>query len=395
MSTADVLRATPAPKAAAPVFRLGYRPGLDGLRGLAIIAVVADHTRQFSNRWAFIGVDAFFVLSGFLITTLLLEEWERFDAISLKSFYLRRALRLLPALIACLLVIVLYAWLVSPAAAPSVTIDAVVALFYCTNWSFALGFREMSDFGHTWSLSIEEQFYILWPPALILLLRRSASRQSILYLVLLGIFLVAAARVFLVTTGAASCRVQCGTDTRCDALLIGCAIAIAFSAGIFPRSVAARRWLRTAAYAATAGLAYLSCHGFDADVELDVMYLVIPLLAAVVMLEALVAERGPFHWVLSWGWLVYLGRISYGLYVWHMPIFFIVQAQNWPLAAELSVELSVTAVIVLASYYLLERPLLRLKSRFSRLPNAAASGKPAAGSDERRTSLGWSVPTTQ
>jgi peptidoglycan/LPS O-acetylase OafA/YrhL len=393
MSTADVLLTSPVSKPVAPVFRLGYRPSLDGLRGLAIIAVVADHTRQFSNRWAFIGVDAFFVLSGFLITTLLLEEWDRFDSISLKSFYLRRALRLLPALVACLLVIVLYAWLVSPAAAPSVTVDAVVALFYCTNWSFALGFRDMSDFGHTWSLSIEEQFYILWPPALILLLRRSASRRSMLHLILLGIFLVSAVRVFLVTTGASFWRIHCGTDTRCDALLIGCAVAVAFSAGIFPRSAAARRWLRTAAFAAIAGLVYLSCHAFDADTEFNVVYLVIPLLAAVVMVEALVAERGPFHWVLSWGWLVYLGRISYGLYVWHMPIFFIVQARNWPLATELSVELSVTAVIVLASYYLLERPLLRLKSRFSKL--GATSGEAPAGSDVRHTSVGWNIPSTQ
>src|SRR6266851_7296103 len=117
-------------------FHLGYRPSLDGLRGVAILAVVAAHTGRVANWGGPLGVDIFFVLSGFLITCLLLEEWDRFHSISLRAFYIRRALRLLPALMLLLVAVVGFHWLASPRpAAIQTTVDGLIALFYSTNWA--------------------------------------------------------------------------------------------------------------------------------------------------------------------------------------------------------------------------------------------------------------------
>ena len=170
-------------------FHLGYRRALDGLRGIAVLAVMSVHA-GFNSRGGLIGVEIFFVLSGFLISCLLIEEWDQSNDISLKQFYLRRGLRLFPALVAMLLVVSGYYWLnYSKAIAWPVTRDGLIALFYSTNWVRSFGLNGASLFGHTWTLSIEEQFYILWPLILLLLLRRASSRTSMLCWVSLGIVL--------------------------------------------------------------------------------------------------------------------------------------------------------------------------------------------------------------
>src|SRR6516164_5207000 len=124
-------------------FRLGYRPALDGLRGVAILSVIFAHTHRTGGAGGPIGVDIFFVLSGFLITCLLVEEWDQSHCIRFGAFYVRRALRLLPALLVLLLAVVTFYWLVGPrASAVRTTVDALIALFYSTNWAFVFGFRE-------------------------------------------------------------------------------------------------------------------------------------------------------------------------------------------------------------------------------------------------------------
>jgi len=163
-------------------FSLGYRPSLDGLRGVSILAVMSYHLGLI--RGGFLGVDIFFVLSGFLITTLLTDEWIRSGSISFRKFYMRRALRLLPALvvlaITCDFATVIFARLYWPPEAfvPVVfgmAYASLVALFYVTNWVMISG-QTLWILGHTWSLSIEEQFYLLWPLILIALPRRNGKR---------------------------------------------------------------------------------------------------------------------------------------------------------------------------------------------------------------------------
>ena len=162
-------------------FRLGYRPSLDGLRGVAVLVVMAHHAYVPFFRGGGVGVDIFFVLSGFLITSLLLEEWRRTQDISLRGFYIRRGLRLLPALFMLLLVLQAYALLRMRGDAFWEMEKAIGAVLgYFGNWVAALGLYDMRVLSHTWSLSIEEQFYFLWPIILLLMLRSRWKRTRIL-----------------------------------------------------------------------------------------------------------------------------------------------------------------------------------------------------------------------
>ncbi|MFW9929612.1 MAG: acyltransferase family protein, partial [Candidatus Thorarchaeota archaeon] len=167
-------------------FRFGYVPQLDGMRGIAVLAVIAFHAGISFMPGGFIGVDIFFVLSGFLITSLLIREYDKYKDINFKHFYIRRALRLLPALILLLILFsVLSVFFLQWTQAKSNLEDALIVLFYVANWARAFHIHGAGWLGHAWSLSIEEQFYILWPITLIFLLKRIHSRRNIFYLVLI------------------------------------------------------------------------------------------------------------------------------------------------------------------------------------------------------------------
>jgi peptidoglycan/LPS O-acetylase OafA/YrhL len=359
-------------------FRLGYRPGLDGLRGCAILMVVCGHAwlpdiRAVSSMALFIGVDLFFVLSGFLISSLLLEEWSDFGRISLKRFYARRALRLLPALLALIVVLVLFQWLVvSNAATIDAAIDGLLALFYSSNWAQALETgRPHLLLSHTWSLSIEEQFYLLWPISLLLLLRRnSKSSGSLLHWVLLLIFLSIVARVFLVTGGANFERIRCGTDTRADSLLVGCALAVVLWSGWRPAGLGTGI-LKLGAWLSVVALAILSNDNRSTrPFALYWFYPAVSIFAALIILQLVSAPGGRLNRLLSLPWLVYVGRLSYGLYLWHIPVFRVIHARLWPRAWEVTAELVLSFAITLLSFYLIETPALRLKQRFRKQPQA-------------------------
>ena len=163
-----------------PPFRLGYRPALDGLRGIAILAVLAFHSRAFFLEGGFIGVDLFFVLSGFLITVLLVQEKAKHGRIDFKAFYIRRALRLLPAMLGLLTAL----WVATLVLGDRFATDAAlmgkvmaVTLAYVPNWVLAFDLGAWpSALTHVWSLAIEEQFYLLWPALLVACL--SARRPT-------------------------------------------------------------------------------------------------------------------------------------------------------------------------------------------------------------------------
>jgi peptidoglycan/LPS O-acetylase OafA/YrhL len=409
----DVEAAETLGKSGPAVFRLGYRPGLDGLRACAILMVVGGHAwlpdmRAVNSMVLFIGVDLFFVLSGFLITALLLEEWSDLGRISLKRFYARRALRLLPALLAVIVVCVLFQWLLaSKAAAIDTAIDGLLALFYISNWAQALETGRPHLFlSHTWSLSIEEQFYLLWPLTLLLLLRRNRkSLPSLLNWVLLLIFLSIMVRVFLVTGGANFERIRCGTDTRADSLLIGCALAVVLWSGWRPAapgpglvyettkvaplgsdvaptgSRLCRRLaigagsrlptlcLKLGAWLSVLALAILATDNRSTrPFALYWFYPAISIFAALIILELVSAPGSLLNRLLSLPWLVYIGRLSYGLYLWHIPVFRVIHARLWPRGWEVTVELVLSFAITLLSFYLIETPALRLKQRFRKQP---------------------------
>src|SRR6266404_1944158 len=202
----------------------GYEPALDGVRAVAVLFVMVGHLNLVYA--GVLGVDIFFVLRGYLIIAILIAEFAANRRIDLKKFYARRALRILPAVILLLLVLNVFASITeSRAQAETLRWDSLGALFYIANWLRAFG-RDLGILGHLWSLSIEEQFYLLWPITLAFLLSRKWSANQILLVIGCLVVAVNADRICLYHGIESFNRIYNGLDTRADALLVGCALAL-------------------------------------------------------------------------------------------------------------------------------------------------------------------------
>ena len=361
------------PHAAPRAAGLGYRPALDGVRAFAVLSVMSWHFVLPGLKGGFLGVDVFFVLSGFLITTLLVEEWEARGAIGLGRFYMRRVLRLFPALLVVLLV-----------TAPLVPrLWTLEALFYVANWGVALGHLGVCAIKHLWSLSIEEQFYLVWPVTLLILLRMRAPRAVIYGTVALLALGSTFFKTQAWTSPASWIRLFHGTDSRADQLLIGCGLGLFLRWSALPE----RGWFRTAVrVAAMPALAYLAFMFLFARVYWEFLYhqagfTGVALATAVMLLQMM---TGPYRWmtaILEWGPLVAIGRISYGLYLWHQPIGWLSDPRHYEIVPAIAriplllVRFGLTFAMAGLSYALIERPALRLKHRFSpRMSQGAPEG---------------------
>ena len=180
-----------------------YYKGIDGLRAVAVLTVMASHAKVPYIRGGFMGVDIFFVISGFLITTILLKEYSNRGSISIPNFYMRRILRLMPALLLLFSFLLIYACLFTNLKFVRITlIDELVTLLYSQNWALALGYHPRGYLAHTWSLSVEEQFYFLWPLILGLVLRIFKTPQQLVMFVIFLIAVVICNRVLLFEEGA-------------------------------------------------------------------------------------------------------------------------------------------------------------------------------------------------
>jgi len=360
--------------------RLGYRPALDGLRAIAITLVVLHHTSAFLAPahagsffpGGFLGVDLFFVLSGFLITTLLLERRER-ERRPIATFYLRRALRLIPALVVLLLANLLYAVLYGGVGDALRSIAVVLA--YATNWAELAGVSISRYVTHLWSLSIEEQFYLVWPLLLYTALRRWPSQRRLVWLAL-GIALLAAAwRAALFQSGDPWLRIYIRTDARADSLAIGAALALApwrqWAAALRP---AVRELAGLSALAVL--IAAAAALQPSAPVLYDGGFTVIAL-AAAVLITCVLNPGTQLYTVLASRPLVFLGRLSYSLYLWHFGVFQVVaeRTPGWSTAPRVAVAWSSAALCAWLSYRLLEQPALGLKAHLGR---TRAGGSPPA-----------------
>jgi peptidoglycan/LPS O-acetylase OafA/YrhL len=359
-------------------FRLGYRPPLDGLRAVAVLAVLGFHALPLTINGGYLGVDVFFVLSGFLITALLVQERDVHGRISLADFYRRRALRLLPALVVLLVAASIYG-AVYPHRIENATIvrDVVGTALYVANWVAALHHRfELRLLSHTWSLSIEEQFYLLWPITLGFLLRRRLPRAQVVGIVLVGVIASADLRHLLYVHHAPGPRITYGLDTRGGALLLGCALALVVSWRMLPGGRLTTVAAGLAAVAGMAGLLALFLASRYGSVgialhprrEWDEAYLAVSLASAAVILGVVVAPRSPVAWLLSRPPLVAVGRVSYGLYLWHYPVDVVLTPQRTGLTSfeNQLLRLAVSATVTTGSWFLVERPFLRRKARISR-----------------------------
>src|SRR5262245_59947737 len=227
------------PEAMPPPARtwLPYVPCLDGLRALAVVAVLLYHADVAWLPGGFLGVDVFFVLSGYLITALLLAEWHAHRSIDLPRFWLRRARRLLPALFAVIAIALAFALVWLPDEVANLRGDALAALAYVTNWhlifkqdSYFETIGRPSLFQHLWSLAVEEQFYLLWPPLLLVLLRQR-GRRGALAVALIGAAASAALMMLLYQPDVDPSRLYYSTDTRAFAPLLGAALACIWPLG--------------------------------------------------------------------------------------------------------------------------------------------------------------------
>lgn len=354
---------------------MGYLPGLDGLRAIAIIGVLLYHAGIDWVPGGFLGVDVFFVLSGFLITSLILEEYDRAGRIDFKRFYIRRARRLLPAVFVLLIAVGIAVLLFYRDALSAFREDALATLLYVNNWWYIVVDQSYFEstgrpplLKHLWSLSVEEQFYLIWPAITVLLVRRGGRplvRRIAIFLALASTAWMA----YLAIRGgypidADPSRAYFGTDSHMMGLVMGAALATMWRPGRLsaniPRGV---QILITAIGAAM--IAVIAGFYFFVGEFTPWLYrggfLALAVFTAV-LIAAATHPASPLGALLGVGVLRYLGRRSYGIYLWHWPIFMVTRPGidvSWSEPVAFVARLAVTLVVAEASYRLVEMPIRR------------------------------------
>lgn len=349
--------------------RLGYRPALDGVRALAVVAVFAYHANLRWARAGFLGVDLFFVLSGYLITALLLAERRREGRINLRRFWLRRARRLLPAVLVLLASIAVAVPILASDQAYRLRADLLAALGYVSNWRLIFGHQSYFHSAgrppilqHLWSLAVEEQFYLLWPPVLAFALRHRPYRRIVRpLLIAAGVSAVLMAALF--HPYADPSRVYFGTDTRAVALLLGAALAAATTRWQVVDGVrrSGRLLLDVLGIVGLAGLtwAIANVNEFDPGLYRG-GFLVVALLASALVAAAARPGR-PFLLgrLLGARPLVWLGQRSYSIYLWFWPVLMLTRPHyDVPLTGLplLALRIGLTLALACASYRFIELP---------------------------------------
>lgn len=350
-----------------------YIPALDGLRAFAVIAVVLYHMSTSVLPGGLLGVTLFFVLSGYLITGILIREWSQTGKIDLPRFWIHRVRRLFPAIFFMVCSVLVITAFVAPDLLTKLRNDLFAALFWFTNWWYI--FQDLSYFEamgapspvtHFWSLAIEEQFYVVWPPLLLLLFHNKVKKESIQKIILALAVVSVVLMALLFVPGGDPSRVYYGTDTRAFSLLIGAFLAFVLPAhrvrghgrkGLNPQQ---RKVVGVAGIACCAGIVVMMAL---VDGYAPFMYyggiLIVSLLTGGLVI-ALVDPRNAISRVFSVRPLVYIGKISYGIYIWHYPILLLMTDFNttaetpvWWYLVEAAVILGVSAF----SYHFVEQPI--------------------------------------
>lgn len=368
---ADLAHVAPAGAtiAAAPKVHLRYEPALDGLRGLAVLGVLFFHGQFAWARGGFLGVSTFFTLSGFLITTLLVTEHHARGAISLRNFWTRRFRRLMPASVAALAGIsVLFGLFVADAAQLNeLRGDVLSALFYVANWHFIVADQSYADLftapspvQHFWSLAIEEQFYVVYPLLVFGVLRAAKGARRVLFAVLLGLTAASVAwMLHLYQPGLDTARVYYSTFTRAAELLIGGLLALVLLGRGPLRRPGAVLAVGAAGVLALGATIWCWMHVDQADGMLYQGGLVVYAGFSALLILAALQVAGPVQAIFSKSGIVALGKISYGVYLYHWPIFLWLTPERtglplWPLFL---LRVAVTLGVALVSYWYLEQPV--------------------------------------
>lgn len=354
----------------------GRIAGLDGLRGLSVLAVFLFHTGIAGVGGGFVGVDVFFVLSGFLITGLLVKEHTMTGTIDLLAFYFRRMRRLYPALLAVLAAIALYLFVFEPELrAP---LEILPALLYVMNWVRALGLYDAVMTAHTWSLAIEEQFYLLWPIVL-LSVAKFSRRRALISLGIVAVAIVCWREWLYYSRHVQFARVYTGFDTHTDGLIIG-----AFMALMPPK------YLQRVGHLWPVGLAYLFGALFLQPITgfaiKPVGYAPSALASALLIARIASAQSSRIVSVLELPPLARFGKVSYGFYLWHYPVVHVMLygghrsfgaffgSLPFPNPALIAASFLISLGLTVASWTLVEKPAMRLRFRYG--PRACRQAVP-------------------
>lgn len=358
---------------AASKFR--HFPELDGLRGSAVLFVVIGHILVFRlgrgyqwTQFASLGVLIFFVLSGFLITGLLCAEERRFGKISLRNFYLRRVFRILPAFTVFILVVMFltHVRLVTDTSWRTI----LLSVLFVRNF-----FGSGPTLAHLWSLSLEEQFYFAWPIVFRLVGRRRLPAPTLG--LLLGVAVYRGFAIYLAPFDYGQGIFELRTDFRIDSILVGCALALILDR----RTANARqftpltRWVTHPVWVIPFLLAW-TLYG-DVEAVRSIYLSVQTALVCCLVFHVIAFQHSRLSQFLSARWIGFVGLISYSLYLWQQP-FLVVSQPSWGLVRRLPYCLFITGAVALLSYYLVERPFLQWKRRFSSARRAPAGALAAS-----------------
>ena len=354
-------------------FRLGNRPPLTGIRALALFTVLTYHSNFETLPGTWVALQVFFVLSGFLITAMLAGEGQRNGRISLGAFYARRGVRLLPPLLLTVALLGIYAYFVNVTdAAQRLWGDSFAALFYYADYRQAFGHAPFFGYlAQTWSLSVEEQFYILWSLAMVAAV--AVHRRRLAYgLAIVGMLASSADRLFLVYhahhfDNVVFDRIYYAFDSRADALFLGCLLGMLAADGHLHGWA---RWARGLITAAAAGAAVFLCW-ILLYAPLNTENLVVwwlpstTVASAIIITYFVICPSSLGSKLVGLGFLVFIGDLSYTVYLIHFPVYLAIQQDEtgWAFWPNELARLGVIFAIAIASWFLIERPLMRWRQR--------------------------------
>lgn len=335
-----------------------YEPAYDGMRAFAITSVVIYHVSRdyLPGGWA--GVDVFFVLSGYLITKILTDELFNTGHVNIKAFYMRRVYRLVPALL-FLYAFILLTTFIFPQELYNNLVSMIISILYLMNWNRAFDLFPQGVLGHTWSLSIEGQFYMLWP--FLLIYFTSISRRLRYSIIIFILSLIIVWRFYLSNQGVDDERIYNGFDTHSDGLLLGCFVALINKS---PRII---ELASSTIIIPLTGLAYILIRvPHHSSLSINIGFALVSFFAAWIIIAL---EKDNFvRKVLSIKSLVYTGKISYGWYLWHYPIWCLVTL-NISNYFERSLYMNITILffsylMAVISYHFIEKPFLCFKKKY-------------------------------
>jgi peptidoglycan/LPS O-acetylase OafA/YrhL len=346
-------------------YPLGYIAALDGMRGVMTIGVVFAHVYYRYIQGTVLYIDVFFVASAYYITSLLIRDIERNGRIGYRDFYRRRFARIIPPVITMVAGYLLYCWFFGPPFSTALG-HAAIVLSYISNWWMIFDPKNMEDLGHTWSLSLEEQFYILWPVTFAFLVRRMGVTWPLIASICAIGLAIWVWRVCLAYQGAHWMRMYTALDTRSDALMVGSAMAVILRlapAGKFPifdRCLPKLAWPLLLYWGAIT-LLFWPYSGPSRNYYYFGSMLCGSIPGALALVMLIRSSDTIWHRIFERPEAVFLGRIFYGIYLWHYPILYFLQ--NYAPWVRLLIGLPLSILIATLSYAYIERHFMRQRPR--------------------------------